>query len=417
MADGQGRRRHRQRRKKPIRRCRKIRQPREDIISSMPDDILHQIFSFIPTIWAIRTSVLSKRWSHLWRQTTSLYIEDLPPTALEINQTLTYFTAPKIMSFHLRLSRNHTALDIDSWIKFAMSRNVQNLSVAFDHQETRYIFPKFFYLSASIKQLSVKLIDKEMLPTCTVSWKHLTNLSLRTCKLRVNSIEKILSGCPNLESLALYQCHLPRRLDLSKSLSLKRLEIDRSYWNTGPSEIVAPQIHYLKLKIFEKPFTLVDVSSLTEADLNIRVKMKYYEKADYPHSMVTGLLAKFPNVERLVVGVTVLQVLSLAELCGVPFGVLKVQTLIVKTKFVRSVAPGIARLLQNLPQLKKLIVHTMDKDNTMDQHLASYFDEYWSSMYGCFPISYYIVSILDWQLLPSFMEFILRNEKSLETMV
>ena len=53
------------------------------------------------------------------------------------------------------------------------------------------------------------------------------------------------------------------------------------------------------------------------------------------------------------------QILSLAELRGVPFPTLKVQTLTVKTEFVRSVIPGISRLLQNSPGLKKLTLHTL----------------------------------------------------------
>jgi hypothetical protein len=38
----------------------------KDIISKLPDCILHYILSFLPTKDAIRTSVLSTKWEYLW---------------------------------------------------------------------------------------------------------------------------------------------------------------------------------------------------------------------------------------------------------------------------------------------------------------------------------------------------------------
>ncbi|CAN6875299.1 unnamed protein product [Brassica oleracea] len=43
-----------------------------DMISSMPHEILHHILSFIRTQYAIRTSVLSRGWRHIWCHTPFL---------------------------------------------------------------------------------------------------------------------------------------------------------------------------------------------------------------------------------------------------------------------------------------------------------------------------------------------------------
>ncbi|CAA7028048.1 unnamed protein product [Microthlaspi erraticum] len=303
MADNRGRRRRQRRRKKPSRRKNKGARDsinRGDFISSLPNDILQHILSFIPTSYAIRTSVLSKRWRHVWYDTPSLYIEDRTPNVRGINQTLTYYRAPKIVSFHLHvgLYDNYTQ-QIDSWIEFAISRNVQNLSVKF-YSYREYRFPDFFYRCSSIKQLSVEIMSYiDMFPKCKVSWESLRNLSLRNCRLLDESIAKILSGCPKLESLTLRYCRLLESLDLSKSPSLTRLEIHRAYG--GPRKIVAPHIRYLRLEDDEGPCNLVDVSSLIESNLDIR----FYVEFNVHETKVPKMLEKLQNVARLIVGADV----------------------------------------------------------------------------------------------------------------
>ncbi|KAL0694960.1 hypothetical protein Bca4012_062140 [Brassica carinata] len=69
MSNRQGRCRRRQRRSNPRHRIIQREEKTidgEDHISSMPDDIFHHIVSFIRTDLAMKTSVLSKRWRHVW---------------------------------------------------------------------------------------------------------------------------------------------------------------------------------------------------------------------------------------------------------------------------------------------------------------------------------------------------------------
>lgn len=130
-------------------------------------------------------------------------------------------------------------------------------------------------------------------------------MSLIECKLGQESTDNILSGCPVLESLTLYACRSLERLDLRKSLSLRRLEIYHSHPGreldpSGPVEIVAPHIHFLKLTVYaDKQFTLTDVSSLTEAHLYIRINILLDSTAHCFQTLALELLAKLHNVESL----------------------------------------------------------------------------------------------------------------------
>ena len=114
---------------------------------------------------------------------------------------------------------------------------------------------------------------------------------------------------PILETLELIYCrNLPQRLNLSKSLSLRRLEIKWSFKSSYPVEIVAPHIHYLKLTMYEESCTLVDVSSVTQASLEIFFNNNFFWVAEFVQIMVLKMLEKLQNIERLTLGRTLLQV-------------------------------------------------------------------------------------------------------------
>ena len=119
-----------------------------DCISSMPDVILHHILSFISIGVAIRSSALSRRWRHMCgaRHLVSTLDAIYYPMARvrDINQTLISYKAPKITSFHLSVPVGIPKLEpmIDSWIEFAVSRNVEQLFLSFrwlvDHETYRF---------------------------------------------------------------------------------------------------------------------------------------------------------------------------------------------------------------------------------------------------------------------------------------
>ncbi|XP_019096401.1 PREDICTED: putative F-box/LRR-repeat protein At3g18150 [Camelina sativa] len=380
-----------------------------DLISSLPDVILQDILTFVPTKLAIRTSLLSKRWRHVWCNISSLSFDyDRLDQAYSISETLTHYTALKMMKFHLHTT---SFIGICKWIKFVMSRNVEKISLDL----TEYNFPDFFYINTSVKKLSIRLsISATIPPRCSVSWTSLQKLYLRHCFFTDESIAKILSGCPILESLKLDFYSELRILDLSKSMRLRTLEINESASGFGPTQIVAPYLHCLVLTSTKSSlFTLVDVSSLAEAKLTICISpFQYNIEADILQNMVLKLLKELQNVEKLTFEEILLQVLSLAELLGVPLPMFKVKALTLKTSISRNVIIGIERILQNSPDLKTLTKVKLD-EYVASQGLNP--DQCWRSKDGA------NWNRSRWKVKPkhvvSFMRLMLKNTKKLEKMV
>ncbi|XP_010507656.1 PREDICTED: F-box/LRR-repeat protein At3g03360-like [Camelina sativa] len=310
------------------------RDPREDIdlISSLPDEILQIILSFISTKLAITTSVLSRRWRHVWCDTPSLSFSDncnLDPSS--VDKILSRCTARKMMSFQLCAIGFHYRNYVNSWIEFAKSRNVENLLLekhGFDD------IPDSFYTNSSVKQLYLKsAYGDDLDPKCSV-------------------------------------------LDLSKSPRLKTLEIESEYWLQGV-KIVAPHIHSLRLRftISDFAYSLVDVSPLTEAELDVDSGSHEKLNVYYIKTIVLKMLEKLQNVEKLTLCGNFLKALSLADLHCYSFPKLKVKVLTLETTISQDVISGIVRLLQHSPELKKLTLRTMDCDarrGYVDNYLDSY---------------------------------------------
>ncbi|KAJ4880956.1 putative F-box/LRR-repeat protein [Raphanus sativus] len=283
-----------------------------DIISGLPDVILQHILTFVPTKYAIRTSLLSKQWRHVWCDTPSLSFNSSTLNDAWINQTRTGYTVPKMMHFHLKSDETHDVPHIDKWLEFVMSRHVENMSLFFCFYA--YRFPDFFYVNSSLKQLTLKYCI--MSPKFSVSWTSLKNLSLVRCSVSDESMAKILSGCPVLESLTLHHCFEISYLDLTRSPRLRTLVVERrssatgprGSSATGPKVIDASHIHYLYLRYsIQFPCSLVDVSSLTEANVNFGTN-ELSSNADDLQPTVMNMLEKLQHVKKLTFGGNFLEV-------------------------------------------------------------------------------------------------------------
>ncbi|CAG7877149.1 unnamed protein product [Brassica rapa] len=265
-----------------------------------------------------------------------------------------------------------------------MSHNVENLSLDFSRSYSSYYYyyygymlPYFFYSSSSVKQLTMTLGSYQtIVPECTVSWTSLQN------ELEV--------------------------LDLSKSLRL------RTFVKVcGPNQI----LHDSHLSC-----SLVDIASLTEANLEISsIPLNPEFNGDFLQGTVK-MLKKLKNAEKLKLGRNFIQILSLAEIGGVPFPMFKVKVLTLDTMICQCVIPGIERLLQNSHDLEKLIISGRSCSSILEGvHLAEYFKSQSLNTYQCWRSKDgFNWNTSCWNLQPkhvtSFVEFVLKNTEKLDKM-
>ncbi|MED6190293.1 hypothetical protein PIB30_104434 [Stylosanthes scabra] len=183
-----------------------------NMISNLPDDILLHILSFLPTRTSIATSFLSRR-CHLWKEVKVLDIEDLSFCSLSVsgNEARKRFYA--FVSGVLSRHKAHRVLryrlsgmvfswkSVEHWIEFTITPHLEDLCLSLNSslQINRRFFCCFSIFTCN------SLVSLVLEGTLALHYYFpIVNLpSLKNLKLNVYSVDldKILSGCPVLETL------------------------------------------------------------------------------------------------------------------------------------------------------------------------------------------------------------------------
>uniref|UniRef100_A0A0E0R5C9 F-box domain-containing protein n=1 Tax=Oryza rufipogon TaxID=4529 RepID=A0A0E0R5C9_ORYRU len=205
----------------------------EDWLSTLPDEILHNVLSFLPAHEAVWTCVLSRRWRNLWRSAPVLRIryaerwdgmakfdkfvnnllllrDPVPLDELEFQTVLGICQLhPLQPSFRLLKYAN-------TWIRHALMCNVRVLRVLVQYQ---YDLP--------LLKVNMPLISE-----------HLKTLELRRVLLDKRTLD--FSSCPSLEDLEMNSCGNSTANKIL-SQSLKRLCITNGQFADDLSSLPALQ--------------------------------------------------------------------------------------------------------------------------------------------------------------------------------
>ncbi|CAH2063332.1 unnamed protein product [Thlaspi arvense] len=197
-----------------------------DIISQFSDDLLIRILSLVPTSHALATSRLSKRWQFLWSLVPKLEYDD-SSHGDDNYATFTHFVyrslmsnkAPVLESLYLKLGHKCQAVDIGIWIDTAVAHRVRALTVDILSSEKGPIsLPSSMYTCETLETLILWNCIRLDVPFSV----RLPSLKIMELKdVDIGSLQRLLSGCPKLETLAVKQDNLDVALALPSLLRLK----------------------------------------------------------------------------------------------------------------------------------------------------------------------------------------------------
>ncbi|MCD7465931.1 hypothetical protein HAX54_002146 [Datura stramonium] len=296
-----------------------------DRLSDLPESILLYILSMLSDgKEVVRTSVLSKRWRFLWKSVPVSLSFSLPVDRSE-NEVLDFVSSThrelhywrscqKVEKFWVFfcIFEDKFVKDVDLWVYFATQlANVEEFVLGlFCLNEQRYEFPQFGYKNTSLRNLVLQCCALN--PSGSVNWSSLVTLSIRELKLTEGVMEKVLSGCPNLECLQLDYFWGIHRIEISNAKLRKLIIIN---YGTGVNdvllEIFAPYVQTLQLiGPCHGEICLRNVASLVTAAFYSEFDFGGGDEFQKESSCLKQLLRSFARVENLELGPWCIEVYS-----------------------------------------------------------------------------------------------------------
>jgi hypothetical protein len=177
-----------------------------DRISGLPDGVLGDIVSLLPTEDGARTQVLSSRWRHLWRS-APLNVDFHKPwrtnLAGDISRVLSAHPGPgRRFSVHLRSLVVATTKKLDGWLRSSTLDGLRELKIHIRrHRRGNPTLP------ASVLRFSTTLAVANfgacVFPYGNIAMPLLKQVTLARVRISPASLHALLAGCPALESLLL----------------------------------------------------------------------------------------------------------------------------------------------------------------------------------------------------------------------
>ncbi|MED6118896.1 hypothetical protein PIB30_006687 [Stylosanthes scabra] len=270
-----------------------------DRISCLPDSILCEILSYLQTKEAVTTSILSRRWRHVWKDLQVIDLDDKPfwkscddeewhaRFDSSVNAILSKRNADSyaIKKFRLTCFQNSDesmstryldAVIGDRLQELYLNLNLNNIDVYGD----AITLPEGIFTCPSLKSLVLKgyitLFDAPM-----VSNVYLPSLKNLELQVRFVDIHKLLSGCPAIQNLNIdlrdFRFRIPK---LQMPPTLKSLTFSEPGYYYGATEeisvreIYTPSLEYLNLSInnledYAMQVSVMHFPNMVEAHLSI----------------------------------------------------------------------------------------------------------------------------------------------------
>jgi F-box domain len=267
-----------------------------DMISSLPDHLLHLIMSFLNARAAVKLCILSKRWENLWTTLPFLNFDiyefycDMVSDdgklkgAVSVGNEQTKYINGRFIGFvdNILLRREVSALHmfrfycpplssfyyvvfIKSWVHYALKHNPRVLDLTFAGMGS---LPCGVFSCSSLVDLSLSLNgftnDVQFINLPCLRRLHLQDISINQ-----EFVEKLFSGCPMLEFFHLHRCCMEFSNIHSQSLKCLKLEGNIRLTVKRLQSINAPKLlsFYYRCLNYHECKPLLNMPSLSSASI------------------------------------------------------------------------------------------------------------------------------------------------------
>ncbi|KAL3635094.1 hypothetical protein CASFOL_022148 [Castilleja foliolosa] len=203
----------------------------EDRISELPQPILHHILTFLTQKGAVKTSVLSKSWRHLWSSSPKItflqyFFNGNNETFLSVlNTTLQRYLDRNLSIHQFRLQLTQLDPQLSSLLEKWVPILITELGIKILCLE---LFPNNsssdYFEMPSVESESLNELYLIRCKLAQISSKHLKTLYFDKVFFTDETLEKTLSACPLVEHLTLYNCGELRIVKVNKPCNLKCFE-------------------------------------------------------------------------------------------------------------------------------------------------------------------------------------------------
>ncbi|RZC75069.1 hypothetical protein C5167_050545 [Papaver somniferum] len=388
-----------------------------DIISRLPDNILHEILSFVDMKHAVRTSVLAKRWLKVWMSIRSItlswseFLEEKTAFLEEeeidhaIDGLRDRFIGIVNKVFNRRdeysniemiklgfVMHNHIFEEnFNRWILEAVKGNIQSLYMDVGYyMNSGYKIPRQLLNCKTLKSLSMMLGEYTtiILPEST-SLPEIRTLWLDGISISSSELQRLFSSCPLLESVIIQECDIQTNTQWNVIVGSHSLQtcilMDNRHTHrcsadqflTYNTKISGPKVKGLRCTGFlTQDFSLENFSSLVAAHVNMRLKENEANETAQTYSELSAVekevfakrmmkvLGAVHSVQQLTLSFGFLDVLLQAPgiLNGQPPRLCNLEILKLEVRFTRGCLRSIAYLLNISPAITALKLKSLESN-------------------------------------------------------
>ncbi|KAH9608973.1 hypothetical protein KSS87_020926 [Heliosperma pusillum] len=304
----------------------------DDRLAELPDTILIHILSFLPTLDSVRTMLL-KPFGTLWTSLPSLDFDDssfdiwynTSPHHLNasedigdddddgcstlnraffifVQNVLARHRRPKITRFRVSISdtfyyciqQGNLSHELDSWIDFALRKNVQILEFSVgmvEPEEPQYKLPHTEFVSDSITELKLEIIGISLQTRFQLGLLRV--LKLMFVEISNSVFREIIRGCPVLKELEIEDCFLWEQLIIDAP-NLEKLILNISICYDARVIINCPNLKSFYFTGNVNCLELQDLSSLVDVRFNLSSQnMEFKEFEQFIAVLKPVVSAKF----------------------------------------------------------------------------------------------------------------------------